>query len=160
MVTLTLMMKLIALSALLMLSSCSTGFNRDWRQTLADGKNSSRQDITGAWQGTWRSSTKGHSGELRCIVIRQHAAACTFGKDSYRFHYHATFMKILSATYDVAHHVRRTKDGFSFSGDQMITGAGGGLYHYEGKGTPEDFQATYRSKSDHGVFELKRPPKL
>ncbi len=159
-VTLTRMMKIAALAAVLLLSNCSTGFNRGWRLTLAEGRTASGPDITGAWQGTWRSEVNGHSGELRCMVSRQFAATCTFEEDSYRFHYHANFMKLFSATYAVKHQVRRTKSGFTFSGDQAIPGVGGGLYHYEGKVTPEDFRATYRCKSDHGVFELKRSPSL
>jgi hypothetical protein len=149
------MMKIASLAAILMLASCSAGFNREWRQALAENRGVARHDLTGPWQGTWRSAVNGHNGELRCIVSRTGAAAES--GDPCRFHYHATFMKTLSATYDVTHRVKQTGDRFSFSGDQKLTGMGGGLYHYEGQGTPAHFSATFRSESDHGVFELRRP---
>lgn len=159
------MIKIAALAAVLMLASCSGGFNREWRKALADGGGSARNGVAGAWQGTWRSDVNGHHGELRCIVSpvegdgRAEGGSAPRARDgqSTRFHYHATFMKVLSATYDVTHQVYRTKDGFTFSGDQELTGTGGGLYHYEGRGTPERFSATFRSATDSGVFELKRP---
>jgi len=157
------MMKIAAFAAILMLSSCSAGFNREWRRALADGGGTGRHEFTGAWQGTWRSEVNGHHGDLRCIVSLVGRDGSAEGSDPHRagqtarFHYHATFMKSLSATYDVTHQVFRTKDGFTFSGDQELSGMGGGLYHYEGRGTPEHFSATFRSAADHGVFELKRP---
>ncbi len=151
------MMKFVSAAALLMLASCSGGFNREWRQALAEGKGTSPRDLTGPWQGAWRSEVNGHHGELRCIVSRARAAGEADSTNRHRFHYHATFMKVLSATYDVTHEVKQSKDGFVYAGDQKISGMGGGLYHYEGKGTPERFNATFRSESDHGVFELRRP---
>jgi hypothetical protein len=102
----------------------------------------------------------GHTGELRCIVSATAAEAPAAGMkagEPFKFHYHATFMNFLSATYDVTHRVRRTRDGFSFTGDQAILGKGSGTYHYEGRATPGEFHATFRSESDHGVFEMKRP---
>lgn len=69
-------------------------------------------------------------------------------------------MKVFSASYAVEHRVAATKDGFTFSGDQILSGIGGGLYHYEGKGTSSEFCATYRSRFDRGVFQLKRPSGL
>jgi hypothetical protein len=159
------MIKIAAFAAILMLTSCSAGFNREWRRALADGRGSARNELTGAWQGTLRSEVNGHHGELRCIVslVGRDGDAGGGGplrsdaRQTTRFHYHATFMKFLSATYDVTHQVFRTKEGFTFSGDQKLPGMCGGLYHYEGSGTPERFSATFRSAGDRGVFELKRP---
>ena len=133
-------------------ASCSTSFNREWETAMASPAGAHFKDVSGPWKGTWRSDASGHSGELRCIISPQ---AGTPG--AYRFHYHATFMGTLSATYDVTHVVKRAKDGFVFSGDQKLSGLGGGMYHYEGGGTSREFRATYRSSSDHGVFEMKRP---
>lgn len=159
------MMKIAALAAILMSTSCSAGFNREWRRALAEGGGSGRHELTGAWQGTWRSEVNGHHGDLRCIVSLVRGDGSAEGGDPHgqragqttRFHYHARFMRFLSATYDVTHQVFRTKDGFAFSGDQKLPGMSGGIYHYEGRGTPEHFSATFRSATDHGIFELKRP---
>ena len=135
-----------------LLSSCSIRFNHEWKQALAAQSGKTPSDITGLWSGSWKSDANGHSGDLRCIVtpIDAQSGAC-------RFHYHATWMKTLSTTYDVTHVVKRTGDGFVFSGDQELSGAGSGLYHYEGRATPMEFRSTFRSVSDHGVFEMKRP---
>ena len=138
--------------AALGLSSCSIGYNREWSKAKAQASHQPPKDMSGPWLGTWRSDVNGHNGELRCIVT---PLAGNAGQE--RFHYHATFMKILSATYDVTHVVKPVKGGFTFAGDQVLTGAGGGLYHYEGNATPSTFHATFRSEKDHGVFEMKRP---
>lgn len=147
------------------LSSCSIGYNREWTKAKQEAAAHPPKDMSGPWVGTWRSDKNGHHGDLRCIVS-------VVGKDGYgegndphrfhigqtnRFHYHATFMKFLSATYDVTHQIFRSHDQFTFSGDQALYGKGSGLYHYEGKATPQTFHATFRSESDHGVFEMKRP---
>lgn len=150
-------MRIAAFAALLMLASCSAGFNHDWKKALAGRSESSPHDPSGPWQGTWRSEVSGHQGELRCIVSRTAASGAADRGNLHRFHYHATFLKTLSATYDVTHEVKKTKEGFSFAGDQTLTGLGGGLYHYEGRGDLRQFSATFRSGTDHGVFELRRP---
>ena len=134
------------------LSSCSIGYNREWAKAGQEATVRPPKDMSGPWIGTWRSDMNGHHGDLRCIVT---PLAGNDGKE--RFHYHATFMRFLSATYDVTHVVKPTKDGFVFSGDQALYGKGSGLYHYEGKATSQTFHATFHSESDHGVFEMKRP---
>lgn len=151
-----------ALAAVLCLSSCSIGYNREWAKATREAAAHAPTDMTGPWIGTWRSEVNGHNGELRCIVSATAKDGAAKGSDSqpgqtHRFHYHATFMKILSATYDVNHQIHRTTDGYTFSGDQEIYGKGSGIYHYEGRATPQIFHATFRSEHDHGVFEMKRP---
>lgn len=136
----------------LCLANCSAAFNREWKSELASSPKHSASDINGAWTGMWRSDKNGHHGDLRCIVSTSDVKT-----GASRFHYHATFMKFLSATYDVTHIVKRTKDGYVFSGDQAISGKGSGVYHYEGRVSGGEFHATFRSGSDHGVFEMKRP---
>ena len=145
-------MKFAVLALVFVLVSCSTGYNREWKQVLAKTTGAAPRDLTGPWQGTWRSEARGNNGGLRCIVTREDGSS-----GRCRFHYHATYHKIFSATYDVYHVVRVHGGGFVFSGEQKLTGPGGGLYSYEGKGTPSQFSATFRSGSDHGVFELRRP---
>lgn len=148
-----------SLALAFLLASCSANYNREWNQALADrAALKGKGTVTGPWQGTWRSEANGHHGELRCIVSRAPAAGKADGGDLHRFHYHATFAGTFSATYDVMHRVKESPRGdFTFSGDQVLTGLGGGFYHYEGKGTAEQFRATFRSESDRGVFELRRP---
>ncbi len=33
----------------------------------------------------------------------------------------------------------------------------GGVYHYDGDATPTNFFSTYKSKYDHGTFQMTRP---
>lgn len=150
-------MKSAVLALALVCAGCSSGFNREWRAAVAEAGGTAPRDLSGPWQGTWRSDANGHHGGLRCIVSRTDPAGGRGGAEAHRFHYHATFVKIFSATYEVTHRVRRAGNTFAFSGSQQITGRGGGLYRYEGTGTPERFRATFRSETDHGVFEMARP---
>ena len=145
--------------ACLVLVSCATSFNRDFNRINNLASRHDRHYIAGPWQGTWRSEVNGHHGQLRCLVedVSLLASMKPAVPGLFRFRYHATFFGLFSANYEVSHIVRRTKSGYEFSGDQKISGLGGGLYHYEGRVMNHEFHATYRSASDHGVFEMKRP---
>jgi hypothetical protein len=143
-------------------ASCSTKFNGEWKRSTADFAQHPAKDMTGPWIGYWRSDFNGHTGELRCIVSPVVAEATKPGAakkpgEPYKFHYHAVFMKFLSAGYTVTHQVVRSGNGYTFTGEQSLFGKGAGLYHYDGHATPGEFHATYRSEGDHGVFEMKRP---
>ena len=133
------------------LACCSLSYNQKWNDSLAKAPKPP-VDLTGAWIGTWHSDGNGHQGELRCYVtlLDPKTGEC-------QFHYHAVFMGVLSAGYDVRHIVKKTPQGFTFSGNQVLKGLGGGLYHYEGHGTPTEFHSTYNASIDHGTFDLKRP---
>jgi hypothetical protein len=136
-----------------LLTQCGTAsFDQEWKTTLADPHQKTPQDITGAWAGTWRSDANGHHGVLRCIVSHEDGKS-----DDYRFHYHATYGKMLSAAYVVTEQVKRRGDHFILTGDHDLGYFAGGMYHYEGSATAKTMKSTYRSPADHGVFELARP---
>ena len=141
---------LAALLVSFLLASCS-GFRRDWRDALS-AKPPAPGSIEGAWEGTWRSEVNGHTGRLRCLVSDAKAAS---GERDFR--YWATWKGFLSATFPSVHQVRRTRDGFSFSGEHRMADWAGGLYHYEGAVKDDRFKATYKCALDHGVFEMRRP---
>lgn len=145
--------------ACLALVGCATSFNREFNRINNQESRHDRHGITGPWQGTWRSGGNGHHGELRCLV--EDCSLLASLKPNvpglFRFRYHATYLGLFSATYQVSHIVRPTNNGYEFNGNQKLTGLGGGLYHYEGRVMNREFRATYRSASDHGVFEMKRP---
>lgn len=145
--------------ACLALASCASSFNHEFKRLNDQESRHDRYVITGPWQGTWRSEVNGHHGELRCLVtdINLTASMKPYVPELFRFRYHATFLGLFSATYNVSHTVRRTMNGCEFSGDQKLAGMCGGLYHYEGRVVNQKFTATYRSATDHGVFEMKRP---
>lgn len=141
------------------LASCASSFNREFKRINDQESRHDRNVISGPWQGTWRSEVHGHHGDLRCLVtdINLTASMKPYVPGLFRFRYHATFLGLFSATYNVSHTVRRTKNGYEFSGDQKLSGLCGGLYHYEGRFMNQKFTATYSSATDHGRFEMKRP---
>jgi hypothetical protein len=130
----------------IMFTGCSS-FHGKWKETL---KQTPSGSIAGPWEGRWVSDKNGHTGRLRCVMTPE-------STNSYRAHFHAIFWKILRAAYEVPFTV--TSDGirFQFSGESDLGTLGGGKYTYEGSATPLEFTATYRSKYDHGRFEMKRP---
>jgi hypothetical protein len=137
---------------LLLVNCSSADFNREWTAALADPHRGTPQDITGPWLGTWRSDANGHHGVLRCVVSHEDAKS-----GDYRFHYHATYGKMLSAAYGVTEQVQRKGDHFILTGDHDLGYLAGGMYHYDGTSTVKNMKSTYRSSADHGVFELERP---
>ena len=60
-------------------SGCST-FHREWKQAAAQPL--PIDDITGRWQGGWKSEGTGHQGALRCVVSKE-------SPEKYRFVYRA-----------------------------------------------------------------------
>lgn len=133
------------------LSSCSLGYQSDWKKAAAHDAQHPPKDLTGAWEGRWYSLKNGHHGRLKAIVTQGEEQ----GKNTvYDFRYHATWARVLSGGYSARHLVdRRGK----VTGRQDLGPLVGGVYHYEGKASPAEFKATYRCNIDNGVFELHRP---
>jgi hypothetical protein len=44
-----------------------------------------------------------------------------------------------------------------FEGEADLGWLAGGVYRYDGQATPASFFSTYKSKYDHGTFQMKRP---
>jgi hypothetical protein len=126
---------------------CST-FNRDWHAAATNP--TSANDITGRWQGEWRSNVNGHHGRLRCVVQKQ-------TESEYRAHFKAVYWKVLRFSYAAVLRGQRTNDTFQFHGEADLGKVAGGVYEYEGTATSARFSSTYRSRYDHGVFEMNRP---
>jgi hypothetical protein len=138
---------LTAFASLPFLAGCSS-FNREWKTALRQPLPSS--DISGPWEGKWISEKNGHNGRLRCVMTHQ-------GDHQYLAHYHAVFWKIFHSTYAVPLEVNATSTNFVFSGESDLGKLSGGVYTYQGSATPEHFSSTYKSKYDHGRFEMNRP---
>src|SRR5687767_5977988 len=88
------------------LSGCST-FHREWKQAAA--LPTPTDDITGRWQGRWKSEATGHQGTLRCVVSKESPA-------KYRFLYRPVWKKILHGTYTVLQDVQREGNVFKMHG--------------------------------------------
>jgi hypothetical protein len=132
-----------------MLLGCSS-FNRDWKAALLRPPQSN--DFTGPWQGKWRSDVTGHNGALRCLVSE-------LPEGRYQARFHAKYKKIFSFGYTVPLEVQRHDAVFRFRGEANLGKLAGGIYEYDGHASVTNFFSLYRSKSDHGTFQMDRPPR-
>src|SRR5438105_3624691 len=126
-------------------SSCSS-FNRDWRKTatLATSPN----DLSGRWEGCWKSNENGHHGRLRCLVTHKDGQV-------YEARFHAKYLKILSFGYSVDLEAKTQTNGFTFSGSADL-GIAGGAYHYQGHAEGTNFFSMYSSRYGHGTFRMHK----
>ena len=136
----------------MVVTGCST-FNREWRHTAnaaLGGSHDPVEAMLGRWEGTWKSDANGHHGRLRCIITKK--------EDGLRARFHATFWKILTFTYAVPLKAEPRDGQAHFSGEANLGWYAGGRYQYEGIASATNFNSTYRCKSDHGIFQMLRPP--
>ncbi|MCI0535396.1 MAG: hypothetical protein L0Z50_09210, partial [Verrucomicrobiales bacterium] len=115
-------------------SGCST-FHREWKQAAGPPP---ADDISGRWEGAWKSEATGHEGALRCVVTKE-------SPERYRFLYRATWKKVLHGTYVVLQDVRREGNAFKMHGAAELGKLYGGRYEYDGQATPTSFFSTYRA---------------
>lgn len=119
-----------------------------WRQAVASPTPEDR--VTGPWEGFWHSEPSGHRGRLRCVVRG-------VGDGRLDAAFHAVFWKVMRMTYEPTLRCRPLEgDGYEIEGAWKL-GWWMGEFRYEGTITPDAFEARYRSKGDHGVFEMRRP---
>lgn len=136
-----------ALMSLLLLCGCSS-FNRDWRKVAHQPI--PPDSIEGRWEGSWISDVNGHNGKLRCLLTHQ--------EDSrYRARFWATYWKVFRFTYAVPLEFHPHDAGWELNGAANLGKLAGGVYYYEGRASLTNLHSTYRSKYDHGRFELRRP---
>jgi hypothetical protein len=145
--------KILVAAALALLCGCST-FNYEWRKAAA--KPTSPDTITGRWDGRWLSHANGHNDRLRCLISQT-------GSNRYDAKFHAayshprfTWFKVHFG-YTVPLQTLPSTNGVTFRGQENLGALAGGVYTYEGRVTATNFFSTYRSKYDHGIFEMKRP---
>jgi hypothetical protein len=129
------------LSIAVLTSGCSS-FERAWRNPPAESSG-----IAGRWEGKWKSARSGDSGKLRAIITRHSAA-------QYKARFHATYHSVLSAVYGVTLDVTQRGPRSEFRGAANL--GVWGRYETAGHATRTQFRATYRSKFDHGTFEMER----
>jgi len=139
-----------ALPAGLLLAGGCTTFDHDWTKTAA--RPVPTGSLLGRWEGTWLSEVNGHNGNLRCVITQNRDG-------TYQARFHAIYQKVLGFGYTVQLNVTETNGGFQFSGKANLGWWAGGVYHYEGQAQATRFFSTYRCKSDHGTFQMTRPPR-
>jgi hypothetical protein len=141
------LLSLAGILATLLLCGCC-GFNRAWDK--AGQTPASADSIEGRWEGRWLSDINGHTGRLRCLLTRS-------GDTNYTARFRATYWKIFRYSYQVDLQFEQRDGLWHLRGDENLGWLAGGVYQYSGSVSPTNFQSTYRSKYDHGVFEMTRP---
>lgn len=96
------------------------------------------------------SDVNGHTGKLRCLLSAE-------DDNRYRAHFRATYWKVFRFGYAVSLQFEQRDGGWRFTGEEDLGKLAGGVYRYEGQATPTNFFSTYRSKHDHGTFQMERP---
>src|SRR2546426_9820651 len=139
--------RLVGLLLVICLCGCST-FNRDWR--LAALRPGGQNSVEGAWEGRWLSEASGHHGRLRCLMERESGSL-------YQARFRATYGGVLRFSYTARLEVQPHDTGWEFNGEANLGKLAGGVYYYEGRATATNLISIYRSKHDHGRFELERP---
>jgi hypothetical protein len=126
---------------------CSS-FNHAWKQ--AGLKPTPRNSIAGRWEGRWISDVNGHHGALRCLMTHD-------TNSTYRAWFRATYGGLLHFSYTARWEIQPHDIGWEFNGEADLGKLAGGAYYYEGRATTTNLISIYRSKYDHGRFELTRP---
>src|SRR3954447_17109392 len=137
----------LAVGCLMMtLVGCST-FDRDYQKALETRRSGER--IQGPWEGRW-TSEGGHGGDRLRALLTETAP------DTYHARFRAQYWGIFAADEDVDLHVTSTAP-IKASGEADLGFFKGGVYQYDATITPSNLDATYKSKYDHGQFNLARP---
>ncbi|MEO5802176.1 MAG: hypothetical protein ABIR24_01495 [Verrucomicrobiota bacterium] len=131
---------------MLVSAGCST-FHHDWKQA---GSISPPLDIQGRWEGTWMSQPSGHADKLRCLVEK-------ISEQSYRARFDSTYKRVFHFKSTVVLNGAEDAGNFHFEGEAKLPWWAGGVYHYKGSASATNFFSTYRSKYDHGTFQMTRP---
>lgn len=156
---------------LLLAAASGCAFDRKWKHLSAaaaeraDLADASRADpLAGRWVGTWHSERNNHRGKLRAILTPARPGAAVAAADAadaapaaYRADFDATYLGLLRFGYSMTLAARREGDVIHFHGEENLGRLAGGVYRYEGTADGRTFDCTYRSKSDHGKFQMTRP---
>ena len=145
-------------TASLILGTCSlflvgcVGYQKKWNRAVAAYEAGETSAPEGPWEGSWETTTNGHTGDLRAIVSRSEE-----NPGEYDFHYHFTWAKILSGTYKATFPATRTGSSrHEVDGEQELGLFG--TFRHEATITDNQFEATYSSKKGEvGLFEMIRP---
>jgi len=134
-------------------SGCST-FDQDWEAARHAPRTprpaaTAAENLSGAWEGSWKSSANGHGGELRGIFE-------SMDENRYEVRFHATFGGVFSFEYTVPIRVAREALGQGFEGQADLGPLAWGLYLYRGQIVGDEFTARYDCGFDHGTFFMER----
>ena len=141
----------LCLPVLFSIGCAGVGFERDWKTAVSDYHDGKiRDEVSGPWQGAWKTKTNGHEGDLRCLVSQSERPG------NYDFRYRATFFKVLRGGYQVNYDVKKSGGGYDVEGGEDLGLFG--KFHHTGRIEGGKFNAKYSNqKGDAGGFEMTRP---
>jgi hypothetical protein len=134
------------------LATSCRGFHEAWSSPPSPGAG---DPLTGRWEGGWHSDANGFHGPLRAVMTR-------LDERRWRASFHATFAKVLKACYSTDLMIDQMPDGAvaaascTFKGASDLGTLGGGVYDYAGEVAGDVFTSTFRSRTDHGTFRMRR----
>lgn len=138
---------LLAALLLALLGSSCTGWPRGWAEAK---KTTATDGLSGAWEGTWRSTPTGHTGKLRCAVFPKSSGV-------WQYRYRATWAKVLCAGFTVDCEAKPQKDGtWRVAGQRDLGPVFGGVFTHEGTVAGDRLEARYHAAADQGVLTLRR----
>ena len=105
-------------------------------------------DLSGSWEGSWKSCTTGHKGPLK-------AEFCRLGNGDYRVNFRGRFFKLFPFRYSVVLQVVEESDVVQLSGSSYL-GRMFGTFCYSATADACQFRADYTSRKDSGIFLMKR----
>lgn len=161
-------------------ASC-TGWPRGWN----DAKRArTTEGPGGAWIGTWKSESTGHTGKLRCAVFpvkppKSPAPAAQNGAkpDSkpgsksttasaltpvssgqvWEYRYRASWAHILCAGFTVDCQARQNPDrSWTITGERDLGPVFGGVFTHQATVDGDELEAKYQSAADEGTLSLRR----
>ena len=94
----------------------------------------------------------GHDRNDRAIVSKKDS-------QTYRVLFRAHYFGFMASDYEIELQAESDDKTLPrrFTGKENLGFLSGGTYTYKGEADAKRFFSTYTSKSDHGVFEMKRP---
>ncbi len=109
----------------------------------------SAQDLSGHWSGDWRSCKTSHRGKLS-------ASFCRLDAQHVQANFRGTFAKIIPFRYKAVLNVVHEQPGLmQLSGSKKL-GPVMGTFSYDATITGDNFNATYSSRRDRGLWQMRR----
>lgn len=105
-------------------------------------------DLSGHWEGNWKSCKSGHKGVLR-------AEFCKLNETQYQVNFSGRFFKIMPFRYSVVLNVIEEGDSVVLAGKSNL-GRIMGTFTYNATVTGNQFQSSYNSCKDYGLFTLTK----
>jgi hypothetical protein len=115
---------------------------------LASSQFSIGQELDGRWHGGWRSCTNGHKGNLNAQFFR-------LDSNHVKAKFKGTFAKVIPFRYRPVLDIVHEEPGLMvLQGNKKLPLVGN--FQYNATITGNQFNATYRSRRDQGVWQMKR----